>query len=165
MTPLWEKYWPLSFIWWTWAHRGSWSQLLLIPLLQGSWAVILCSKTCPIISWSIQVFIGMLGPLSRLVATFVGAEVFTYCRSSQVTLGTNVKVFNTYRREGKAGRSHFLNHKPWGMRLMPGKAALVGLCLQGSLEPSWVPLPNTQVLVLPQPWTHHVLPTLHRAPS
>lgn len=68
-----------------------------------------------------------------------------------MTLGTNVKVFNTYRREGKAGRSHFLNHKPWGMRLMPGKAALVGLCLWGSLVPSWVPLPNTQVLVLPRP--------------
>lgn len=151
MTTLWERYWPPSFIWWTWAHRGSWSQLPLIPPLQGSWAGILCSRTCPIIFWSIQVFIGTLGPLSRLVASFVGADVFTHCRSSQVTLGTNVKVFNTYRREGKAGRSHFLNHKPWGMRLMPGKAALVGLCLWGSLVPSWVPLPNTQVLVLPRP--------------
>ena len=82
-----------------------------------------------------------------------------------MTLGTNVKVFNTYRREGKAGRSHFLNHKPWGTRLMPGKAALVGLCLRVSLAPSWVPLPNPQVLVLPGGLTHHVLPTLHWAPS
>jgi len=82
-----------------------------------------------------------------------------------VTLGTNVKVFNIYRKVGKAGRSHFLNRKPWGTRLMPGKAALVGLSLPGSLATFWVPLPNPQVLVLPGPLTHHVLPTLHWAPS
>ena len=57
LTTLWERYRPPAFIWWTWAHRGSWSQLSLIPPSQGSWAGTLCSRTCPIISWSIQVFI------------------------------------------------------------------------------------------------------------
>lgn len=82
-----------------------------------------------------------------------------------MTLGTNVEVFSTYRREGKAGRSRFLNRKPWATRLTPGKAALVGLCLRGSLFPPGCLSPTLRSWFYPGPLTHHVLPTLHWASS